>query len=72
MNESKYNLKSIIVGLVIMIIGIILIPIDLFWTKTNQNLWISVGCSLIASGIVILMTALLVEKKRKIILRSGD
>lgn len=65
MNESKYNLKSIIVGLVIMIIGIILIPIDLFWTKTNQNLWISVGCSLIASGIVILMTALLVEKKEE-------
>lgn len=61
MNE-KYNLKSIVAGLVCLIIGIIFILLDIFSLKTSQNLWISIGCSLIASGVVILLTALFVER----------
>lgn len=62
--KGKYNLKSIIAGLIIIIVGIIIVLIDVFWLKTNQNIWISVGCSLLASGIVILAQELLVEGKR--------
>ena len=61
MNE-KYNWKSIVAGLVCLIIGIILILLDIFSFKTPQNLWISIGCSLIASGVVILLTSLFVER----------
>lgn len=60
--KEKYNWKSIAVGLIISILGIIGILLDLFTLKTSQNLWISIGCSLIASGLVILLTALLVER----------
>ena len=60
--KEKYNLKSIVAGLICLIIGIILILLDIFSFKTPQNLWISIGCSLIASGVVILLTALFVER----------
>ena len=60
--KEKYNWKSIAAGLVCSLIGILLIPLDIFILKTPQNLWISIGCSLIASGVVILLTALFVER----------
>lgn len=60
--KEKYNMKSICTGLVVTLIGVLLIPVDLFLCKTPQNLWISIGCSLIASGLVILLTALVVER----------
>ena len=63
MNE-KYNLKSIITGLLIIIAGILVVLFDIFYAKTDINLWVSIGCSLLASGIVILVTALLVERKK--------
>lgn len=61
MNE-KYNLKSIVAGLLVIIIGILFVIADLFWWKTLQNLWISIGCSLIASGLVIVLTSVFVER----------
>ncbi len=61
--KEKYNLKSIIVGLLIIIVGITIVLIDVFWLKTTQNIWISVGCSLLASGIIILTQVLLIEGK---------
>lgn len=61
--KGKYNLKAIITGLVIIITGIATILIDIFFLKTSQNIWISVGCSLLASGIVILAQELLIEGK---------
>ena len=61
MNE-RLNLKSIIVGLLVLIIGILLILFDIFSAKTEKGLWISIGCSLIASGLVILLTAICVER----------
>lgn len=64
MNE-KFNLKSIITGLVINIVGILMILLDIFWIKSTQNIWISVGCSLLASGIVILAQVFLIEGKKE-------
>lgn len=61
--NGKYNLKSIITGLLIILAGIVAALIDIFLVKTAQNIWISVGCSLLASGIVILAQAILVEGK---------
>lgn len=61
--KNKYDSKSIITGLLIIIIGIITILVDIFITKTERSIWISIGCSLLASGIVILATALLVDVK---------
>lgn len=52
--EERNDLKSIIAGLVIIIVGVVAILIDLFWLKTDRSIWISIGCSLLASGIVIL------------------
>ena len=60
--KETYNRKSIIAGLVATIVGILFILADLFWCKTAQNLWISIGCSLIASGLVIVLTAVFVER----------
>lgn len=60
--KDKYNWKSIVAGLVASLGGIIFILADLFRWKTTQNLWISIGCSLIASGLVIILTAVFVER----------
>lgn len=60
--KEKYNLKSIVAGLVATLVGVVCILADLFWWKTEQNLWISIGCSLIASGLVIVLTAVFVER----------
>ena len=61
--KKEYNLKSIIAGLVILICGIGMVLLDVFLINSSQNLWISIGCSLIASAIVILVNAWLVERK---------
>lgn len=57
----KYNLKSIIVGLIVTIVGILLIIADIFWWKTASMVWISIGCSLLASALVILLNTFLVD-----------
>ena len=59
---EKFNLKSIIAGLIVLIIGIFMILLDVFYLKTDMNLWISIGCSLIASALVILLNDLFVDK----------
>ena len=61
--KGKYNLKSIITGLAIVLVGILTILLDVFILKTNQSIWISIGCSLLASGIVILAQTFLMEGK---------
>lgn len=63
--KEKYNLKSIITGLLIIIVGIVSVLIDIFILKTPQNIWISIGCSLLASGIVILAQVFLAEGKKE-------
>lgn len=61
--KGKYNFKTVSTGLVIIIAGILTVLADIFWLKTVQNIWISIGCSLLASGIVILAQAVLIEGK---------
>lgn len=62
--REKYNLKSVIAGLVLIIAGISLTLLDHFLIKSGKAIFISVGCSLLASGMVILVQAWLVEVKR--------
>lgn len=62
---ERNDLKSIIAGLVIIIGGVVAILIDLFWLKTDRSIWISIGCSLLASGIVILAQVLLIEDRKE-------
>ena len=62
--KEKYNQKTITTGLLIILVGIIMILIDIFCLKTIQNLWISIGCSLLTSGIVILAQEILIEGKK--------
>ncbi|MGN0606229.1 MAG: hypothetical protein ACI4JM_06880 [Oscillospiraceae bacterium] len=54
---GKINLKSIIVALIITIVGIILVCID------NISC-VSVGCSLIASAVISILTALIVDREK--------
>lgn len=63
--KEKYNWKSIVAGLIVLLIGICFILLDLFVTKTDTNLWISIGCSLIASALVIILTDVFVEKVKE-------
>ena len=60
--SEKYNLKSIIAGLVVLVVGIVLVITDLTWWKVEKSWVVNVGCSLIASSLVILMTTLFVER----------
>ena len=57
--KEKYNLRAIIVALIAAIAGVILV----FW-KQDNTAWVSIGSSLIASGLVILLQAILVDKIR--------
>ncbi len=59
--EKKYNLMAIIVSLTILLIGIILIVLELWKIKTESMVFMNVGCSLIASGIVLFISTLLVD-----------
>ena len=55
---EKINWKSIVVSLSVALIGVLLILWDIFGVKTVSHVWISIGCSLIASGMVIFLSAL--------------
>lgn len=60
--KEEYNWKSIIVGFIVLIIGILMIPFDIYWVKSSIFLWGSIGCSLIASGLVILLNGFLADR----------
>ena len=62
--EEKVDWRSISVGLLIVLVGSGLVLGDVFWSWSSTSVWISVGCSLIASGLVILLTALLLERRK--------
>jgi len=61
---EKYNWKSMAVSSFVVLTGILFVLFDIFWVKTETNVWISIGCSLIASGLVILLGILLSEKSK--------
>lgn len=58
---KKYNTKAIIVALLVLLAGFALTVFDIFWFKTESNVWISIGCSLVASALVILLNTFLVD-----------
>ncbi len=58
---KKYNKKSIIAGLIVTILGILMILCEIYWWETSSKVWINIGCSLIASALVILLNAFLVD-----------
>lgn len=62
--ENKYNLNAIIAGLLFIILGISFVLLDIFAIKTEKAIWISIGCSLLASGMVVLIQAVLVDAKQ--------
>ena len=55
--KEKYNLKAIIVALLVVILGLLMV----FLLKENAA-WVGVGGSLIASGLVIMLQTLLVDR----------
>lgn len=61
--KEKFNTKSIIAGLVCIIAGGLGIGAEFLW-NTEKGLWFNLGCSLLSSGLVILLTALFVERIR--------
>lgn len=62
--KKEINPYAIIVALFLIIIGAGAVLIDVFITNTSANVFVSIGCSLIASGIVLLSTALLIDFRR--------
>lgn len=58
---KKYNTKAIIVALLVLLAGFALTIFDIYWFKTDSNVWISIGCSLVASALVILLNTFLVD-----------
>lgn len=62
MRES-YNWKSLFAGVVIILVGIGFCIASAYTNTPWDNICLSVGCSLIASGLVILMHDFFVERK---------
>ena len=63
LNKSVYNIKSIIASLVIILLAVASILLDYFYFQTNNRIWINIGCSLLASGLVIFLQTVLVNKE---------
>lgn len=62
--KKEINPYAIIVALLLILFGIIAVLVDVFITKTTANVFVSIGCSLVASGLVLLCTALLIDFRR--------
>lgn len=59
--KKTINPYSIIVSCLLTIIGILLILFDIFYLKTVSSVFVNVGCSLIASGLVLFFTSVLID-----------
>ena len=59
----QYNKMKIIVALLVILAGVLLAVGDSYWFKTEDRVCISIGCSLIASSMVILLNTFLVDAK---------
>lgn len=62
--KKSINLYAIIVSLLLIILGLLSILLDQFWLKTTTGLYINIGCSLIASGLVLFFTALFIDFRK--------
>lgn len=61
--KETYNWKSLFAALGVIIVGIVLCLVSTRTTEPWNTVWLSIGCSLIASGLVILMHDFFVERK---------
>lgn len=62
--ENKINWGAFSIGLLVIVIGIVCVLLDINRWKNPQLVGISIGCSLIASGLVIVLNTLLIERKK--------
>ncbi len=62
--KETYNWKSMFAGLGIIIAGIVMCLISANTGAPWDTVWLSIGCSLIASGLVILMHDFFIERKK--------
>ena len=62
--KERIDYKAVIAGLVVLLAGIILAVADVSRLHLTASWGLSVGCSLIASALVILLNAIFVEKKQ--------
>ncbi len=61
--KETYNWKSLFAGVVIILVGIGMCIMSAFVALPWDNILLSIGCSLIASGLVILMHDFFIERK---------
>ena len=66
--KETYNWKSLFAALVIIVVGIGLCIVSAYVITPWDNILLSIGCSLIASGLVILMHDFFVERKPALLL----
>ena len=62
--KETYNWKSLFAGVGIILIGAVMCIASGFSAQPWDNILLSIGCSLIASGLVILMHDFFVERKK--------
>lgn len=59
----EYNWKKIVVILIVVLMGFFFAVGDSYWFQSSNGVWLSIGCSLIASAVVALLNVLLVDVK---------
>lgn len=62
--KETYNWKPLFAGIAIVLIGVVLCIVYAYVSGPWDNVCLSIGCSLIASGLVILMHDFFVERKK--------
>lgn len=62
--KEQVNWKTIAAGAITILIGVALICLDIFKLETETKVWLNVGCSVFASGLVVLLTAIFFERKK--------
>ena len=63
--KYKFNLMAIIAGLIFFAIGLFLALMDAFVWGSPTAIVSNIGCSLLASAVVALITALLVDRRKE-------
>lgn len=59
----EYNWKKISFALIVLIVGVTLALTDNYFIQSERSVWLSIGCSLIASAMFALLNVLIVDAK---------
>lgn len=62
--KKSINPWSLFVSISLVLIGVLLILVDFFVFKTSSNVFLNIGCSLIASGLVLFFSAILIDYQK--------